>query len=397
MPTPTSDSGSDTVPDQAEYLRRVAAMADVVRADAMDADRNRRLGDETVKAVVDAGLHRMMVPTALGGGAISWADSFGVIEAVARVDGATGWNASIWAGTSTLCVTLAGDGARDEVLGDPSALCSASLNWMNIQARRVDGGYVFDGRATFLSGSSHAQWLSLGGWLIGEDGKPVFGADGPEVIRGVVPMSSIPVEDTWHVAGLRATASNDAPLDRVFIPDAFISDPLRGADLVPDGAAHVPIQSRFGAPFAFVGLGIARGAIDALRDVAGGRVALATSSPMRERIDVQIDVARAQALVEAGEAFLIRTWERATTTPERLTLGDLAMLRLSYVTAADNAAQATELVRRCAGSSAVYESDRIERCWRDAHVVPAHVMVSPRGFERVGRVLLGLEPLPGLL
>lgn len=379
------------------YLQRVADIADVIRGDAPEADRNRRLGDATVAAICDSGVTRMMVPPALGGGGISWADSFGVVEAIARLDGATGWNASIWAGTATLCVTLAGDDARDEVLGDPSALCSASLNWMNIQARRVDGGYRFDGRATFLSGSSHAQWLSLGGWLIGEDGKPVFGASGPEVIRGVLPMSSIPVEDTWHVAGLRATASNDAVLDGVFIPDAFISDPHRAADLVPDGATHIPIQSRFGAPFAFVGLGIARGAIDALRDVAGERVALATSSPMRERVDVQIDVARAQALVEAGEAFLVRTWERATTTPERLTVEDLAMLRLSYVTAADHAAQATELVRRCAGSSAVYESERIERCWRDAHVVPAHVMVSPRGYERVGRVLLGLEPLPGLL
>ncbi|HEX4904677.1 MAG TPA: acyl-CoA dehydrogenase family protein [Acidimicrobiales bacterium] len=379
------------------YLQRVADIADVIRTDAPEADRNRRLGDATVAAVCDSGVTRMMVPPALGGGGISWADSFEVVEAIARLDGATGWNASIWAGTATLCVTLAGDDARDEVLGDPSALCSASLNWMNIQARRVDGGYRFDGKATFLSGSSHAQWLSLGGWLIGEDGKPVFGAAGPEVIRGVLPMSSIPIEDTWHVAGLRATASNDAVLDGVFIPDAFISDPHRAGDLVPDGATHIPIQSRFGAPFAFVGLGIARGAIDALRDVAGERVALATSSPMRERVDVQIDVARAQALVEAGEAFLVRTWERSTTTPERLTVEDLAMLRLSYVTAADNAAQATELVRRCAGSSAVYESERIERCWRDAHVVPAHVMVSPRGYERVGRVLLGLEPLPGLL
>ena len=378
-------------------LQRVADLADVIRNDAPEADRNRRLGDATVAAICDSGVTRMMVPPALGGGGISWADGFGVVEAIARLDGATGWNASIWAGTATLCVTLAGDDARDEVLGDPSALCSASLNWMSIQARRVDGGYRFDGRATFLSGSSHAQWLSLGGWLIGEDGKPVFGASGPEVIRGVLPMSSIPIEDTWHVAGLRATASNDAVLDGVFIPDAFISDPHRAADLVPDGATHIPIQSRFGAPFAFVGLGIARGAIDALRDVAGERVALATASPMRERVDVQIDVARAQALVEAGEAFLVRTWERATTTPERLTVEDLAMLRLSYVTAADHAAQATELVRRCAGSSAVYEAERIERCWRDAHVVPAHVMVSPRGYERVGRVLLGLEPLPGLL
>jgi alkylation response protein AidB-like acyl-CoA dehydrogenase len=386
--------------DRAEYLRRVDDIADVVRSDAVDADRNRRLGAATIDALRDSGVTRMMVPPALGGGGLSWADGFPVVEAVARLDGATGWNASIWAGAATLAVTLAGDDAREQVLGDPGALCSASLNWMNITARRVDGGYVFDGRATYLSGSSHARWLSLGGWLHDDTGAPVFGRAGPEVVRGVVPMASIPVEDTWFVGGLRATASNDAPLQSVFVPDAFVSDPARGAELVQDGSAHVPINSRFGAPFAYVGLGIARGALDALDDVAGSRVALATTSPMRERVDVQIDVARARALVESGEAFLARTWDGIVARAragERVTVDDQAMLRLSYVTAADNAARATELVRGCAGSAGLYEADRIERCWRDAHAVPVHVMVSPRGYERVGRVLLGLDPLPGLL
>jgi alkylation response protein AidB-like acyl-CoA dehydrogenase len=115
---------------------------------------------------------------------------------------------------------------------------------------------------------------------------------------------------------------------------------------------------------------------------------------------VQLDVARARALVESGRAFVDQTWagvlgkvERA----ERVSVEDQAMLRLSYVTAAENAASATDLVRRTAGSAGIYESDRIERCWRDAHVVPAHAMVSPRAYERVGRVLLGLEPGQGLL
>lgn len=387
------------MPDQAEYLQRVADIADVVRADAVDADRQRRLGDKTVQALVDAGLPRMMLPAAFGGGALTFAESFPILEAMARVDGSTGWNLSIWSGSATLAATLAGDDAREEVLGDRTALCSASLNFMNIRARRVDGGYVFDGQATFLSGCSHARWLSLGGWLQ-EDGKPVFADGAPAVVRGVAPMAAVPVEDTWHVGGMRSTASNDATLDGLFIADEFMSDPARGGAVLGDGVVHVPLTSRFGAPLAFVGLGAARGAIDALRDVAAGKVSLATASPMRERVDVQIEVARAQALVESGAAFIYRTWDGVMARigrGERLSIDDLAMLRLAYVTAADNAATAADLVCRVAGSSALYESDRIERFWRDAHAVTKHVMVSPRGYERVGRVLLGLDPLPGIL
>jgi alkylation response protein AidB-like acyl-CoA dehydrogenase len=387
------------MPDPAEYLRRIDEIAEVVRADAERADRDRRLGDMTVQALVDAGLPRMMVPAELGGGALTFAESFPILEAMARVDGSTGWNLSIWSGSATMAATLIDDAARDEIFGDPGALCSASLNFMNLQARRVDGGYVFGGRATFLSGSSHARWLSLGGWLH-EDGKPVFADGAPAVVRGVAPMAAVPVEDTWHVAGMRSTASNDATLDDLFIPDGFMSDPRRTGLPPHDGAVHIPLLSRFGAPLAFVGLGAARGAIDALRDVAGGRVSLGTSSPLRERADVQIDVARAQALVSSGGAFVRQAWDAAmakVAAGERTTIDDQAMLRLAYVSAAESAASATDLVRRAAGSAGLYESDRIERFWRDAHAVTVHVMVSPRGYERVGRVLLGLDPAPGIL
>jgi alkylation response protein AidB-like acyl-CoA dehydrogenase len=388
------------VTDQAEYLQRIEEIADVVRADAVDGDRNRRLGDKTVQAIVDAGLHRMLLPPALGGGGVCWRESLPMVEALSRLDGSTGWNTSIWVQTPALAMTLADDSARDAVLAD-DALCSASLNWFNLRARRVDGGYLFDGKATFLSGSSHARWLSLGGWLQDDAGKPQFEDGAPAVIRCIVPMASVPVEDTWHVSGLRATASNDAVVDGLFVADGFVSDVAKGREaLLADPANHVPLASRFGAPFAYAGLGIALGALDALGEVAADRVALGTSASLRDRVDVQIDVARARALVESGRAFVEHTWDTAlakVAAGERITLEDQALLRLSYVTAAENAATATDLVRRTAGSAGIYESDRIERCWRDAHVVPAHAMVSGRNLAQVGRVLLGLDPLPGIL
>jgi alkylation response protein AidB-like acyl-CoA dehydrogenase len=74
---------------------------------------------------------------------------------------------------------------------------------------------------------------------------------------------------------------------------------------------------------------------------------------------------------------------------------DLAGLRLAYVTAAEQAAAATDLVYRAAGSSAIFERGGIERCWRDVHAVTQHFAVSPRHLERIGRITLGLDPGPG--
>jgi alkylation response protein AidB-like acyl-CoA dehydrogenase len=270
---------------------------------------------------------------------------------------------------------------------------------MNIKARRADGGYVFEGDATFLSGSSHADWLMVGGWLHDDDAKPQFSASGmPHVVRGVIPIDAIALRDTWHVSGMRATASNDGTLDSLFVADHYMCATHGTGLAADDPAASLPVFSRFGCGLSYVGIGIARGALDALKHVAATKVAVGGRGPLAERPDVQIDVARARGMIEAGAAFLRETWaagEAKLLAGQLLDVDDQALLRLSYVTAAEYAAHATDIIARTAGSSALYERDGIERCWRDANAVTKHVTVSARFYDRVGRILLGLAPLPG--
>ena len=160
--------------DQQEYIARIAAIADVVAAEAEQAEIDRRLGDKTVDALRETGLLRMLLPAHYGGGGLHIGDTFPIVEAMSRVNGSAGWNLQIGATTAALANDLADDGARDEVLGNERAIVAGTINFMNIKARRADGGYVFDGDATFLSGSSHADWLVIGGWLHDDDGKPQF-------------------------------------------------------------------------------------------------------------------------------------------------------------------------------------------------------------------------------
>jgi indole-3-acetate monooxygenase len=382
-----------------EHLALVADIAEVVRADAADSDRDRRLGDATLKALRESGLTRMWVPERFGGGGLTMAEAYPVIEAMSRVEGSTGWNLNIASGAASFASALVDDDARDEVLGDPSTLLCATLNVLAIRATRVDGGWIFDGRATYLSGSSYAQYLAIGGW-VHVDGKPQIENGQPMTVRGVVPIEQVPIEDTWQVAGLRATASHDATIAELFVPDRMMSGTEGRGGTGRDGATKLPPPTRFGGSLASVGIGCARGAIDALREIGTGRTSLATFTPISERVDVQIDVGRAQGLADAATALVQRTWDDAMSSVLAGSPVDIALqarLRLAFVTAAELAANASDLVRRAAGSSGLYERDSIERFWRDAHAVPVHVLVSPRGYERVGRVVLGLDPLPGLL
>ena len=69
-----------------------------------------------------------------------------------------------------------------------------------------------------------------------------------------------------------------------------------------------------------------------------------------------------------------------------------AAARLASVTAAKLAAQAVDLIYDAAGATSIQTSSDIERCWRDAHAITQHVLLSTGRFEIVGRVLLGLDP-----
>jgi alkylation response protein AidB-like acyl-CoA dehydrogenase len=114
---------------------------------------------------------------------------------------------------------------------------------------------------------------------------------------------------------------------------------------------------------------------------------------------VQSDLARAEACVRSARAFLHETvgeiWQSVVegnppSTEER------AWLRLAGVDGVQRAIQAVDLVYNTAAATAIFESCPLERCFRDVHVIPAHIVVQPNVYELAGRVFLDLPPVTGI-
>ena len=57
---------------------------------------------------------------------------------------------------------------------------------------------------------------------------------------------------------------------------------------------------------------------------------------------------------------------------------------------AQTAAEAVDLMFNAAGTTAIYASSRLERCFRDVHVATQHVAVAASNIEMVGQYSLGL-------
>ena len=109
---------------------------------------------------------------------------------------------------------------------------------------------------------------------------------------------------------------------------------------------------------------------------------------------VQTDVARAEALLRSGRAFLYETLDetwQVVTAGDTLSVKQRAMLWLASTQATVAATQAVELMFTAGGSTSVYTSSPLERCLRDIRTAGQHVCVVPSNFEMVGQALLGFE------
>jgi alkylation response protein AidB-like acyl-CoA dehydrogenase len=74
-----------------DLLQVVKDLEPTVLRHAGTAEVNRRMAPEVMSALVDAGLFRMWIPQALGGLEMSPNAALDVLEALSRIDPATGW------------------------------------------------------------------------------------------------------------------------------------------------------------------------------------------------------------------------------------------------------------------------------------------------------------------
>ena len=104
-------------------------------------------------------------------------------------------------------------------------------------------------------------------------------------------------------------------------------------------------------------------------------------------------VGQSEARLRSARAYLYDTLREldALRSRDAETLTEMiADCRLAGAQAAQSCVEAVDSMFESGGGSAIYETSRLERCFRDVHVVTHHHMVSPPNIEMVGQYLLGL-------
>jgi len=391
---PASDTSlllSSASATSSSLLKVAQSFAPRIRLVYEQIEADRRLPPALVKSLANAGLFRMLIPQSLGGLEIDAITMLEVFEEMAKVDGSVGWCTMIGATGGLVSAYLPDPIARTIYASDPHVITGGALAPTG-KAMAVDGGYRVTGRWQFNSGCQHCSWL-MGTCIIFDGDTPRKGKNGePIATMMIFPATDVEIIDTWVVSGLRGSGSHDIVADDIFVPDGY------HASLISDRPFHhgplyrFPMFGLLAASVASVALGMARGAINTLRDLAPKKRLTTTRKRMAEREVVQMQVAQAEGLLRSGRAFLFETAQQVWNdllAQETSSLEQRALLRLAATQAATHAAQAIDLMYHAAGSSAIWAHSPLQRHFRDVHVVTQHAILSAPVYEMTGRVFMG--------
>ncbi|MCH2185216.1 hypothetical protein MK280_05025, partial [Myxococcota bacterium] len=350
----------------------VDRIAEIARQHSDETEKLRHLHPEVVRVLVDTGVLRSLVAQAYGGAEQPILEVLKLIEKVSQADGSTGWCTMIASTTGLTSHSLRADWAQT-IYGDPEA-CTGGFGMPIGTAQLVDGGLEVTGRWAWGSGTDHCSWIGGGVHVVDAEGQRAKTGDGASAPFVFFDLSNVELLDTWHVSGLKGTASTDYAVHRAFVPEGRWAQLIGGRPIVDSAASRFPFFGALAAGVASVTLGLAERAIEELIRI-GDKKSAGSSKTLAERAPVQADLAQATANIGQARSFLYEKVEDAWSmalTGDPPTDACRASLRLAATSAGWRAVEAVDLCYHAAGGSAVYEASPLQRVFRDAHVACAH-------------------------
>lgn len=327
-----------------------------------------------------AGLLAICVPRDHGGGGADYATYMLVAAEVARFCGVTAltWNMHV---SSTLWTGVLADGIPmteaqraehaqrrglhfDRVVRDGAiyaqpfsegSAAAAGRAPFGTTARKVDGGWIVNGRKIFASLSGAAQYYGV---LCTEDKEGVK-PDPRDTLYLAVPATSegFAISGDWDPLGMRGTVSRNLTFRDVFVSDA--------EQLMPRGVYYKGAQTWPAMFFTLAPtyLGLANAAYDFTVQYLRGEVP--DEPPVKRRMypTKQVAVAQMRIQLESLRSLFLRAVREARPNPSK---DERMRLYAAQYTVMEGANDIARLALRTCGGQSMMKHLPLERIYRDS-------------------------------
>ena len=376
----------------------IVALRPWLRSMQGEAERQRRVPQETVERLDALGLYRLATPARFGGADLSARALFQIYESLGRGCGATTW--TLWASAGGNMWSAA---FPDEVIkpvyeahwvGNRTFAVGGSTRRMSGTARRVDGGWMVKGVWPFATGSVHASHAYLA--VFYDD------CDDSKVGMVLLPKDAYALREDWDAMGMAATGSGTIVVeDELFVPDERFSTPQvlmdrlaklkeEGLGLRPGGLARSIMVGTGNA------VGMAEHALELFLEGVGKKPI--AYSPYARQQDapvthltagfVTMQIKAARCIAEAALDDLDRLHE----TGEDVTPEETVRYHADASFVWDTCATASETLFKASGASAIAKKQPLQLVARNCRAGSMHAVHNIQTcMENYGRQLCGVE------
>lgn len=365
---------------------------------AAEHDRDASPPEENYQAIRAAGLFGLLIPKELGGMGVGLLGHTLAMEELAQGCAATAMSFNMHC---VAAYTLTGTGAFSDAVarrvakhmlteqkmmsnliseaGTTNLLYSTRAS--STEAKRVEGGYLLNGRKTFASmiGSSDSALICVHPEHI----------DNPEsVIMVVVPTDSqgLRIEHVWDTLGMRGTCSDNVVLENCFVPADWAFDELVVPSIGDFLATH---ESLINLPYTAVYLGLGLGAVEAIKNVVKGRRPKGYDQPLSYHPDIRRRIGIMTANMESAR-WLLRYAAWLADDEGQTEAVQTALFRAKYIVG-EAVTAATRSALEMSGAHGLFKGSVIERLFRDGATATMMQPSSDVCLGQISLVELGLD------
>ncbi len=375
-----------------EILQRIDGIAGRLAERARESDVLRQVAPESMRAMIDAGLFKVVQPRRVGGYELALRTHVTANAKVSEACPSSGWVLMVM-NAHHFCVGCFPERAQDDVFGEGrDGLVAGTLSWQGA-AKPVNGGYRVNGRWQFCSGVDHSEWIMLG-CAHPETHDPL--------VHVVVPKGALEIDDTWHVMGLQGTGSKDVVAHDVFVPAHHAIDtramfggvspyaakhPTNLYRLSPEGMLCLSVSSAV--------LGSARFALRHFVERTKQRKVILTGASKAEHAPTQIRLAEAAGEIHSAHLLqqdALADCDRLMESGERFDHAHRAKMKWHAAYAAELCRRAVNRLHAGSGAHSVYTPSAVQLAFRNVNVGAQHASIDFEGSaELFGRIQLGFD------
>lgn len=383
---------------RAELLARVEAMLPMLSGVGAEGDSGGQIPDVVINALADAGIFATLAPRRYGGHELDLETFSQIVQKVSSANPSAGWVCSFLTGAAWRLLAFNQDG-QNEIFGTQNFVLGAGTAAPIFDVHKVDGGFCISGRTAWNSGSSHAEWFQINGLFKPENGPP-------ELMMFAVRRADVVILDTWHILGMKGTASCDITVDNVFVPThravpyaPALEGRSAGHALHDNPMYHIPFL-----PFAMIEVlpvvvGAHRGAVTAFHERTMARMGTLSGAKSVDKVPAQIRLAQGLARAEMAEQMLAAMINKVMDEAADIrNPKSRSAIKLHAAMVTTFCLDSVNEMARSVGGDAFRDEAPFQRYFRDINTVGRHAFLDPdTAAETFGKITLNLPVADPLL